>query len=154
MNNKVKIKLVDELSRLPEKQTKGSAKYDAYVRDFEITPDGIIKYFLGFKTEFPSTLEGEVLARSSLSKHPFCVQIGYGCIDSDYRDEWQFRIKYIPSPNDIGQSLVSLCQKHMPYKIGDRCCQISFREITQVDFEQTEELSDTERKGGFGSTGK
>jgi dUTP pyrophosphatase len=41
-----------------------------------------------------------------------------------------------------------------PYKEGDRVAQIYFEKVIQAEFEEVEELSDTERgKGGFGSTG-
>ena len=41
------------------------------------------------------------------------------------------------------------------YKVGDRVAQIMIIPHPEVEFEEADELSDTERgEGGFGSTGK
>ena len=41
------------------------------------------------------------------------------------------------------------------YKVGDRIAQIMIIPHPQIEFEEVEELSDSERgEGGFGSTGK
>lgn len=45
--------------------------------------------------------------------------------------------------------------KNIPYRVGDRVCQIWLQEITPVHITEVNELSNTERgEGGFGSTGK
>lgn len=150
----IKIQLIDKNSKIPERQTKLSSGYDAFVRDFKICSKGRIFYYLGFKTEIPPHMEGHVLARSSITKTDFVPQNGEGLIDADYRGEWQFRIKLIPS--SIWDVLFPkmMAKKKMPYKIGDRCCQIFFKGKNRVQFVETDLLSQTERNGGFGSTGK
>jgi dUTP pyrophosphatase len=41
------------------------------------------------------------------------------------------------------------------YNIGDRACQLIIMPYPEIEFEQVEELSKSERgEGGFGSTGK
>ena len=41
------------------------------------------------------------------------------------------------------------------YNVGDRVAQLIIMPYPQVEFEEVEELSDTDRgEGGFGSTGK
>jgi dUTP pyrophosphatase len=41
-----------------------------------------------------------------------------------------------------------------PYEIGERCAQIYFEKVLEVEFQEVDDLTDTERgEGGFGSTG-
>ena len=150
----VKIKLVDKKSRMPEKQTDLASGFDAFVRDYEIRPDGLVIYYLGIITEIPPHMEGIVAARSSLTKTRFVVPNGFGLIDADYRDEWQFRIRYIPLPTDMAYPSLRLNENDIPYQLGDRCCQIFFREKLNISFKQVHELTPSNRAGGFGSTGK
>lgn len=47
-----------------------------------------------------------------------------------------------------------ISESFLPFGVGDRCAQIYFEKVLDVQFEVVEELSDTERdEGGFGSTG-
>jgi dUTP pyrophosphatase len=68
-----------------------------------------------------------------------------GVIDSGYRGELQATF------NKINNDSVS----ENDYKVGDRIAQIMIIPHPEVEFEEADELSDTERgEGGFGSTGK
>ncbi len=43
----------------------------------------------------------------------------------------------------------------LPFAVGERCAQIYFEKVNDVEIDEVDELSDTARgTGGFGSTGK
>ena len=66
-----------------------------------------------------------------------------GVCDSGYRGELQATFKKTNGLDSLS------------YKVGDRIAQIMIIPYPQIQFEEVEELSNTERgEGGFGSTGK
>lgn len=135
----IKIKLV-EGGQLPQRMTEGST-YDCFVRDITYEKDGRIVHHLGFATDIEKGYRGYIYARSSLSKYQGSyIPTGLGYIDSDYRNEWLFILR---SMNNL----------QSPYIIGSRCCQIEFRKYEEPDFIIVDSLEETDRKGGFGSTG-
>ena len=88
-----------------------------------------------------------------------------------YRGDYQYRFRAIPI--SYGTDLIEsvpvpdrpgfvrneyekiLTYDKFPYQVGDRVGQICLEEVIPIEFEQVNELSDTERgDGGFGSTGK
>ena len=160
--DKVKIKLVNDQCKVPAKQTEHASGYDAYVRNYTITPDGLVIYYLGFYTEIPPHMEGIIAARSSITNTQWVMPNGFGLIDSDYRGEWQFRLRFVPTNEDLRHHNLQVSKRHIPYDRGDRCCQVFFREKTNVEFsivdgtnddlDHPEGLSKTSRQGGFGST--
>ena len=85
------------------------------------------------------------------------MQNSPGQIDSDYRGEWMIKFEAIPlDVNTTGRgSLLStkFTLNPFPYKVGDRVAQIFFERVIPMEFEEVEELSTSDRKGGFGSTG-
>jgi dUTP pyrophosphatase len=65
-----------------------------------------------------------------------------GTIDADYRGE-------------IGVILVNLSNEAFTIEPGERIAQLVGAKFEQIDWELTQELSETDRgEGGFGSTGK
>ena len=75
-------------------------------------------------------------------KHGITLANSTGVIDADYRGE--VCVKLRKSDLSIG---------NMP-NVGERIAQAMIIPVEQVDFEEVDELSDTERgEGGFGSTG-
>lgn len=97
----------------------------------------------GLFLEIPKGYEAQVRPRSGLAlKKGITVLNSPGTIDADYRGE-------------VGVILVNLSQSPFVVEDGDRIAQMVFAEVTQAEWEVTEELSQTERgAGGFGSTGK
>jgi dUTP pyrophosphatase len=87
-------------------------------------------------------------------------------IDSDYRGEWLIKmqaipISFTPARNNgvMGPGYIGSASKThypmVPYLVGDRIGQIWLEKVIDFQFEEAEELSDTDRgSGGFGSTGK
>ena len=90
----------------------------------------------------PKGMEAQIRPRSGLAlKHGITVLNSPGTIDSDYRGE----IKII---------LINLSNNEFEINRNDRIAQMVFAEISQVNFEEVNDLDDTLRGGrGFGSTG-
>lgn len=97
----------------------------------------------GLKIALPEGYEAQVRPRSGLAaKHGITVLNSPGTIDADYRGE-------------IGVILVNLSQKSFTIQPEERIAQLVVAKYEQIQWEETEELSQTNRgAGGFGSTGK
>ena len=90
----------------------------------------------------PRGLEAQIRPRSGLAfKHGITILNTPGTIDSDYRGE----IKII---------LINLSNNEFEINRNDRIAQMVFAEISQVNFEEVNDLDNTLSGGrGFGSTG-
>ncbi len=97
----------------------------------------------GLFVELPAGYEMQVRPRSGLAaKFGLTVLNAPGTIDADYRGE----IKVI---------LANLSNDDFTINDGERIAQLVVAQHAQVQWEPTEELSNTDRgAGGFGSTGK
>ena len=97
----------------------------------------------GLYVELPAGYEMQIRPRSGLAaKHGITVLNSPGTIDADYRGE-------------IRVILVNLSNEEFRIEGGERIAQMVVARHEQVEWELTEELSDSERgAGGFGSTGK
>jgi len=97
----------------------------------------------GLSVAIPQGYEIQVRPRSGLAaKHGLTCLNTPGTIDSDYRGE----IKVI---------LVNLGQSAFTINRGERIAQLVLAPVTQLAWEEVDELDETERgEGGFGSTGK
>jgi dUTP pyrophosphatase len=140
---KVRIKKLRNNSKLPVLGSQHAACYDVYASEIELNSPTQITYKLGFSTEIPVGYKGVIVPRSNLSKTNWYMGNSIGIIDADYRGEWMIKLNCKSN------------YEHPPYNVGERICQIYFEKVLDVEFEETEELSQTERgEGGFGSTGK
>ena len=142
---KIRFKKKDEQSKLPVKGSLNAACYDVYAHSIKVErPDKII-VGLGFSTEIPPGFKGILVPRSSIAKTNWFLANSMGIIDADYRGEWMMVLKTVGS----------VIYDALPFGVGERCAQIYFEKVNDVEIEETIELSDTERgSGGFGSTGK
>ncbi len=97
----------------------------------------------GLKIALPEGYEAQVRPRSGLAaRHGITVLNAPGTIDADYRGE-------------IGVILVNLSNEAFEIVPGERIAQLVVAQYTQVDWQLTETLDETDRgEGGFGSTGK
>ncbi|MEK9787823.1 MAG: dUTP diphosphatase [Flavobacteriaceae bacterium] len=97
----------------------------------------------GLKIALPEGYEAQVRPRSGLAaKHGITVLNSPGTIDADYRGE-------------IGVILVNLSQTSFTIQPEERIAQLVVAKYEQIQWKETEELSQTNRgAGGFGSTGK
>ena len=97
----------------------------------------------GMSIALPEGHEAQVRPRSGLAvKHGITVLNSPGTIDADYRGE-------------IGVILINLSNEVFTISPEDRIAQLVIAQYTQIVWEPTQTLEDSERgSGGFGSTGK
>lgn len=97
----------------------------------------------GLYIALPKGCEAQVRPRSGLAlKHGITVLNTPGTVDADYRGE-------------LRVILVNLSDQPFEIVPGERIAQMVIARHEQVEWEQVEELDQTERgAGGFGSTGK
>ena len=151
MTQKIQLKILDprlgDSIELPNYATTGSAGLDLRAcldekltiapQETVLIPTGIAIY-IG-----DPNLAAVILPRSGLGhKHGIVLGNLVGLIDSDYQ----------------GQLFVSCwnrSQTAFDIDVGDRIAQMVFVPVAQVDFEQVDDFSLSERgQGGFGHTGK
>jgi len=96
----------------------------------------------GLFIELPIGVEAQVRPRSGLAaKKGITVLNAPGTIDADYRGE-------------IGVILVNLSNEDFTIQNGERIAQLVIAKHERAEWENVQELSETERgEGGFGSTG-
>jgi dUTP pyrophosphatase len=147
---KVKFKKLHQNAIIPKQATTGAGAMDVTCTEI-IQEDGYVCCKVGFATEIPVGYRVICAARSSITKTGWILANGIGIVDSDYRGEWEFR--FVPVPTKVAYG-TALGNKPFPYVIGDRIGQIFLEKVTDMEFVETEYLSNTERSTkGFGSTG-
>lgn len=140
----VKIKNTSQ-NPLPSYQTEDSAGMDiraSLERPIILKPLERVVVKTGLFLEIPKGYEVQIRPRSGLAaKHGITVLNSPGTIDADYRGE-------------IGVILVNLSNEAFTIENGERIAQMVFAKYEKITFEESTQLSDTERgAGGFGSTG-
>lgn len=97
----------------------------------------------GIYIELPEGYEAQIRPRSGLAaKFGVTVANAPGTVDADYRGE----VKVI---------LVNLSKDPFVINPGERIAQMVIAKYDKIEWEEVEELGDTERgDGGFGSTGR
>ena len=136
---KIKIKKLSENAVIPKYAKHGDAGMDLTVTDIEIVDHFHVKYKFGIDIEIPLGYVGLVFPRSSIYKQGQLLTNSVGVIDSGYRGE----ICAVMMGNNSDLS----------YKVGDRAAQIMIIPYPQIEFEESNDLSETERgSGGYGST--
>jgi len=140
---KVRIKKLNENAVIPTYAKEGDAGMDVVAtRIINETLDSIT-YGTDIALEIPKGFVGLVFPRSSIRKYELILSNSVGVIDSGYRGEIQATFK---KENGLDS---------LAYKVGDRICQLTIIPYPPIEFEEVEELNNTERgEGGFGSTGK
>jgi len=146
----VKFKKLNPNATIPKPATPFAGAMDVTCTEI-IVEDGYVRCLTGFSTEIPEGYRIICAARSSITKTGWMLANGIGIVDSDFRGQWEFRFAPIPTKVAFGTFLGA---KEFPYKVGDRVGQIFIEKIINMEFVETQYLSDTERSsGGFGSTG-
>jgi dUTP pyrophosphatase len=142
---KVRIKKLNQNAVIPTYAKDGDAGMDLVATSIISTTSIQITYGIGLAMEIPKGFVGLIFPRSSVRKTRLMLSNCVGVVDSGYRGELQATF------NKINQDSVS----ENDYKVGDRIAQIMIIPHPDIQFEEADELSDTERgEGGFGSTGK
>ena len=140
---KIKIKKFHPDAVIPKYAKPGDAGLDLYITSVASnTPIGSVTYGFGIGVEIPKGYVGLVFPRSSVRNTDLMLSNSVGVIDSGYRGEIQATFKKTIGLNSI------------KYSVGDKAAQIIIIPYPEIEFEESNELSETERgKGGFGSTG-
>lgn len=128
---------------LPRYATSGAAGMDIVsAEEITLSPGARHAVATGLAVAIPDGYEIQVRPRSGLAlKHGVTVPNTPGTIDSDYRGE----LKII---------MINLGTDPFPIKRGDRVAQLVLAPVVQAEWDEVEELDDTDRgASGFGSTG-
>lgn len=131
---------------LPRPASPGAAGSDlraALAEPLVLAPGARAAVPTGLVLEVPPGCEAQVRPRSGLAlDHGVTVANAPGTIDSDYRGE-------------VAVLLVNLGSEPYTVRRGDRVAQLVVARVESVDWEESDELSASERgAGGFGSTGR
>ena len=142
----MKIKIINKsTNEIPSYATEHSAGMD--LRAF--LPNSIVLQPMerqmiptGIYIELPDGYEAQIRCRSGLAiKNGISVINGIGTVDTDFRGE-------------LCVLLVNLSKKLFTINNGDRIAQMVIKKYEKCEWEQVNELSETERgDGGFSSTG-
>ena len=161
-NIKVKIKKTRPDAVIPRYAKVGDAGLDLTATSMYYDEYGNICYGTGLAFEIPEGYVGLIFPRSSICKEQLLLSNAVGVIDSGYRGEVSFKFK--PSIALDNRQCVKADEEKLwsiavrqndIYKVGDRIGQIIIMPYPSVEFEEVEELSETERgEGGYGSSGK
>ena len=139
---KIKIKKLHHEAIIPSYAKPGDAGMDLTAVSIDFDDCDHLTYHTGLSIEIPEGHVGLLFPRSSVYKTGQQLTNSVGVIDSGYRGE--IMLKYT---RDIES-------KKTAYKPGERVGQIIILPYPQVEFEEVESLSQTERgQGGYGSTG-
>lgn len=143
---KIKIKKLDAGAVLPTRGSSQAAGYDLYAKSTEdtvIPAHQTVMVGTGIAMELPEGYFGAIFARSGLaSKQGLRPANCVGVVDSDYRGEFMIALH-----NDTDSERVIAGK--------ERIAQMVVMPYLPVEFEEVEELTETERgEGGFGSTGR
>ena len=143
---KVNIKRLHENATIPFYAKESDAGMDLVITSIIARSEGDITYGFGIALEIPYGFVGLVFPRSSIRKTGLQLSNSVGVIDSGYRGELQATFNKIQGIDNVERE---------NYKVGDRVCQIMIIPHPTIEFNEVNELSNTERgEGGFGSTGK
>lgn len=140
---KVRIKKLIDSAVIPSKVHEDDAGFDlTAISVEEDRKRNIVSYGTGLAFEIPKGYVGLLFPRSSVYKHQISLSNCVGVIDSGYRGEVSFKFR-IEHPH-ISR-----------YTVGDRIGQLIIMPYPEVEFEEAQELSETDRgTGGYGSSGK
>lgn len=142
----IAVKKLREDAHLPTYGSAEAAGADLYAcldETVTVEPGETVFIPTGIALEVPKGCAGLIYARSSMgAKRGLAPANKVGVIDSDYR----------------GQIMVALhnhSNSSQQVALGERIAQLLITPVLTPQYEQVEELSDTDRgAGGFGSTGK
>lgn len=157
---KVKIKKLFPEAVIPSYAREGDAGLDLTATSVRIDGYGNIEYGTGLAFEIPEGYVGLIFPRSSCCKKDIILTNCVGVIDSGYRGEVTFKFKPLrdhaykiwEDGREYSHTRAIGCPS---YSVGERVGQIIIMPYPKIEFEEVEELSETERGvGGYGSSGK
>lgn len=141
----IKIKKLNKNAIIPKYNSEEAAGMDLHAcidEPITLKPLEIQLIPTGFAMELPKGYEGQIRPRSGLAcKFGVTLANGIGTIDSDFR-------------GGVMVGLINLSYKDYTVQPQDRIAQLVIAPVVQMEIEEVEELSDTERgSGGFGHSG-
>ena len=142
----IKFKRLSENAIAPVKAHASDAGFDLTCTSIttEINERGqlIIVYHTGLAIEIPEGYFGALVPRSSISNKSLTLTNCIGTIDAGYRGEVMAKMR---STTDVIPAV---------YKEGERFAQLLILPVPEVQFEESDQLSETDRgENGYGSTG-
>jgi len=142
---RVKVKKTHPDAVIPSYAKDGDAGMDLIATEIISETSNQITYGTGLSLEIPEGFVGLIFPRSSVRKYDLALSNCVGVVDSGYRGEIQATF------NKTNHHKIRVDD----YKVGERIMQLMIIPYPAIEFEEVNELSDTERgEGGFGSTGK
>lgn len=146
---KVRIKKLNEGAIIPSYSKSGDAGLDLTAINISKDNVGNITYHTGLAIEIPEGYVGLLFPRSSISKKQLFLTNSVGVIDSGYRGEIMAKFKPVMGSYE---TILELFESN-EYEVGERVVQLLILPYPQIEFEEVEDLSSSERGyGGFGST--
>jgi dUTP pyrophosphatase len=143
---KVKIKKLHADAVVPSYAKPGDAGMDLTATSRTFDEHGNVVYGVGLAIEIPEGYVGLIFPRSSNAKTDLYLTNHVGVVDSGYRGEIMFKFR----KSDVIKNF----QEARLYHVGERVGQLMIIPYPQIELEEVEELSSTERgNGGYGSTG-
>ena len=163
---KVKTKIIDVNINTPKLSyaKEGDAGIDLTATSKWYDEHGNVCFGTNRAFEIPKGYVGLIFPRSSNAKQQLLLSNSVGIIDSGYRGEVMLKFKSSASSFSL-KTLIKLIFNQdakttlinnykISYNVGDRIGQIIILPYPKIEFEESEELSETERNtGGYGSTG-
>lgn len=151
---KIKFKKLSNKAIMPAKWREGDACFDLYAADNYFIADHdtwLIKTNIAM--EIPEGYFGKIYTRSGMAKQGW--QTVGGVLDSNYRWDIGVLIKYtwknFPDEIDVHGKII----RGIEIKAWDRIAQLAIHKVEDVELEEVDELSDSERwDAGYGSSGK
>ena len=141
---KIRFKKLSTNAVIPTRAHESDAGFDLTATYCTSDLDGCVVYRTGIAVEIPKGYVGLIFPRSSIANRNLILTNSVGVIDSGYRGEILAKFRYV---NDDFINIP-------PYKVGDRIGQLVIMPIPEIEFEEVDELSDSDRgTGGYGSTG-
>ena len=141
---KIRFRMMENCGDLaPRKAHADDAAYDLHSRaDMELPPMTSTLVPTGLFLGLPVGYEAQIRPRSGLAlKHNIMLTNSPGTVDAGYRGE-------------VGVIVYNGGKTPFPVRRGDRIAQMVIAKLAEVELEETDTLSESERgSGGFGSTG-
>ena len=140
---KVRIKKINPSAVIPSYAKDGDAGMDLVATRIISNTTFDVSYGTDLAIEIPEGFVGLVFPRSSIRKYELILSNSVGVIDSGYRGELQATFR---KHKGVAST---------KYEVGDRIAQIMIIPHPTIEFQEVDELTNTERgEDGFGSTGK
>ena len=139
---KIKIKKLNKDLPTPRQAYAGDAGMDLYASEHTVLkPMECVAIPVGLAVEIPDGYYAYITDKSGLSIKKRLKTMG-GVIDSNYRGE-------------IHAGMMNLSDEDYIFEVGDKVAQMIIQKTEQVEFEEVDELSESQRgEKRFGSSGK